>query len=82
MKYRVRICTGHACKNCGSDDLLKDAHRHAIGKKHLNVEGRNCMGRCDDAPNITVTDEEGMPISKHNAVLPKDIQKIIEDLQP
>lgn len=82
MKYRVRICTGVACKNCGSDELLKEAHHHAKFQKHLNVEGRNCMGRCDDAPNVTVTDEEGMPISKRSGVIPKDIQKIIEELRP
>lgn len=82
MKYRVRICTGVACKNCGSDDLLKEAQRLAIGKQYLNVEGRNCMGQCDDAPSMIVMNEEGMPISRHTMVMPKDVQKIMEGLQP
>ncbi len=40
------------------------------------------MGLCDDAANIMVTDEEGAPLATYSTVLPKDIQKIIEDLKP
>jgi len=80
MNQKVRICTGHACKNSGGDDLLKDALHHAKDRKHIAVENRHCMGLCDDGPNVQVTDEMGNQIAKHSGVIPKDMQKIIEDL--
>lgn len=80
MNRKIRICTGHACKNCGSDDLLKDSIQHAKNHKQFTIENRNCMGLCDDAPNVQVTDEMGNQIAKHSRVMPKDMQKIIESL--
>ena len=80
MIHKIRICEGVECKNCGSDDLFKDAQRLADGRENVTVEKRSCMAKCNKAPNVQITDENGKEVACHSMMDPNGMQKIIESL--
>jgi NADH:ubiquinone oxidoreductase subunit E len=80
MNYKIRICLAVECKNCGNDDLFKEALRWAKPRKHIAVEKRHCMARCEMAPNIQVMDGEGKEVACYSKVTPQEMRQIIEAL--
>jgi NADH:ubiquinone oxidoreductase subunit E len=81
MAHKLRICKGPRCECYGSEDLLKEAAKISKGKNHVAVESRGCMGQCESAPNIQITDAEGRQTHHHSKVSLQDIQKIVETLE-
>ncbi|MGA2372787.1 MAG: NAD(P)H-dependent oxidoreductase subunit E [Candidatus Korobacteraceae bacterium] len=69
-KVDVRVCADMSCHLCGADQLKADLETAFRGANPQDVCIRevSCLGRCDDAPAITVNDNIYAPMSSQTAV--------------
>ena len=81
-KYHIQVCTTTPCKLCNSDAIVDTISRKlgiGVGEttpdKKFSLSEVECLGACVNAPMVLISD------SYYEDLLPKDIEKIIDELQ-
>lgn len=56
-KHTVRICSGPACSQMFSRDLMQVAKKLAAKHEQLTVEWCSCTGLCSEGPNVYIDND-------------------------
>jgi NADH:ubiquinone oxidoreductase subunit E len=84
MAHRVEmhICLGSSCFSRGNKDVVMFI-REYLKKNHLDdkviFKGARCMGHCSNGPNLNINGItlEGVTLSKIEAILEKELGKLV-----
>ena len=69
MKKIIKVCKGGSCMRCLSSEIKK----HLEKTTDHTIEDCNCMGQCENSPNIKVDE------TIYTHVTPKEALRIAEE---
>ncbi len=76
-KPRIVVCGGTACQASGSNDIIRAAKRHILGRRLLDkvaLRVTGCHGFCEMGPFILTEPQHAF----YHQVSPKDVPRIID----
>ncbi|PWB55101.1 MAG: hypothetical protein C3F13_05105 [Anaerolineales bacterium] len=59
----MRVCDGPVCWLCGAGEVRKGVDAVLAGKQGWKIERTSCLGLCDRAPALLVSDQQAGPVS-------------------
>jgi len=80
MPYTIRVCSGFACTQNLSEDIMKEIKKLVRDNDDIEVEKRGCFTQCDKGPNLEVVNEETGKSKIYNQVGFGDIGKIVDEI--